>query len=185
MENIAKLNNIIEIYDYNRITPSNIQPELEVIYNYAKSCDIITEFGFGRGKSSSAMIAAKPKKVISYDICDHWALTDKWKKLATEIGVEFIYIQKSSIEVDIELTDMLFIDSWHTYEHKTKELDKHHSKVKKWIIIHDWKTCANIGEDGSKPGFKQAVMKFLFNHFDWKIKEECFNHNGYIIMERI
>ena len=51
--------------------------------------------------------------------------------------------------------------------------------------MHDWKTCANEGEDHSTPGFKDAVVEFLANHSQWKICEECFEHNGYIVMERI
>lgn len=184
MENIAKLESIDEIYEYNRTVPSNIQPEMEILFRYAKKVDHITEFGFGRGKSASAFIAARPRRVVSYDIKDHWDIAKKWTRLAEQIGVEFIYIQQSSIEANIEPTDLLFIDSWHTYDFKKKELSLHHDKIRYYIIMHDTKTCARIGEDGSKPGFAQAIDEFLREHPEWKIIEESLSHNGYVVMKR-
>ena len=95
MENVHNLQNMDLIYEYNRVTPSNIQPEMEMLYRYAKACEHITEFGFGRGKSSSALIAARPKKIVSYDVIDRYGIVEKWIRLATELNVDFVYIQLS------------------------------------------------------------------------------------------
>jgi hypothetical protein len=179
------MNNIDDIYEFNKKTPSNIQPEMEMLYTYARKCDHVTEFGFGRGKSSSAFIAARAKKVVSYDIKDQWELAKKWTALATDIGIDFKYIQKSSIEGEIEQTDLLFIDSWHTYTHKKTELEMHNHKVNKYIILHDTKTCAYVGEDGSRPGFMNAIHEFLTFHREWLMIENVLAHNGYIVLERI
>ena len=40
-------------------------------------------------------------------------------------------------QLEIEETDLLFIDTWHDYLQLKKELFRHSNKVKKYIILHD------------------------------------------------
>jgi hypothetical protein len=49
----------------------------------------------------------------------------------------FETIQYDSAKVDIEPTDLLFIDSKHTNKHLRAELSRHKDKVRKYIIFHD------------------------------------------------
>ena len=52
-----------------------------------------------------------------------------------EIQTEII--EDSDLNITINKTDILFIDSWHCYGQLIRELDLHHKNVNKYIILHD------------------------------------------------
>ena len=116
------------------------------------------------------------------------------------------------MDIEIEETDILFIDSWHIYGQLIRELNMHHKKVNKYIILHDttvdgvhseivripsrWNNRkkphylkiikdSNFNEYELKTGLWPAVEKFLENNKEWKIKERFTNNNGLTILEKI
>jgi hypothetical protein len=127
-----------------------IAPYMEVLRKYASECDHVTEFGINQVNSTYAFLAAKPNKLVSVDIdlnrrasqkIREFKGTNLWlvwaKRLADESGIVFETIQYDSAKVDIEPTDLLFIDSKHTNKHLRAELSRHKDKVRKYIIFHD------------------------------------------------
>ena len=101
--------------------------------------------------------------------------------------------------MDIDKTDMLFIDTLHTYNQLSKELRKHEGSVNKWIILHDTITFGQVDEgfyqNGeisdeisnqvvSKRGLYTALIDFLEENKNWKIKEHFTNNNGLTVIER-
>jgi len=127
-----------------------IAPYMEILRKYSEECEHITEFGINQVNSTYAFLAAKPKKLVSIDIDLHkrasksipefnrknlwllWAL-----KLAMNEGIDFVAIEGDDSKIDIEPTDLLFIDSKHTMGHLKLQLNKHKSLVSKYIIFHD------------------------------------------------
>ena len=96
----------------------------------------------------------------------------------------------NALEVEIDETDLLFIDTWHCYEQLRLELRRHASKVKKYIAFHDTQTYGTRSEEfmgrvGSN-GLLPAIIHFLIDTpNEWKFKIHRTNNNGLTVLERI
>lgn len=177
----AELNDIDSIFKFWVDTPSNMQREIMMINKYAKLCDHITEFGFGLGRSAASIMVTRPKTFISYDIRDYGP-RKLFEEIALKENVNFKFILGDTSKVEIEPTEMIFIDSWHTFEHKELEFKLHCKNVSKYILLHDTRTCGNKGEDGSTPGFIQAIRNFLEREKNWYVKEIQYDGNGITVL---
>jgi hypothetical protein len=100
------------------------------------------------------------------------------QKAADEIKKEFSFTQVNTIaeRFEIEPTDLLFIDTDHTYVQCSQELRQHSYKVKKFIIFHDTTT---YGAELNK-----AIEEFLEKNNDWMLREKLLNNNGLTIIAR-
>lgn len=143
---------------------------------YASMVDSVTEFGVYTGLSTAAFIAGKPKKVRSYDITTQYlTVLKELESCALSNNVDFKFEIASSLEVDIDETDLLFIDTVHEKDYCLKELNRHHMKAKRFIMLHDiisW------------PGVMQAAEEFLSNHDEWKVYEKDVNECGLLVLTR-
>lgn len=170
-------------------TNSDINQHLPILYEAAKECEHITEMGVRSGASTRAFLYAEPKKYIAYDL----NIDDEVNKLfeyCISIGKNYQYIQENVLNIEIEETDMLFIDTYHCYEQLSQELKLHSDKVKKYIAFHDTYTYARVGENldymkfsGTK-GILYAIEEFLEDNKNWKIVHDVDYNNGLIIIER-
>jgi hypothetical protein len=115
-------------------TPSDINEHLPTIIKYGQECDHITEMGVRSVLSTWGWLAAAPKtKLISYDLYNpsRWGGDIKEvEETAKTYGLNFKFIEANVLEIDIEETDLLFIDTWHHYNQLKAELKKHSSKAK-------------------------------------------------------
>jgi predicted O-methyltransferase YrrM len=175
------MKNIFEEYSKSQC---DICEHLIVLNKYASKCSHITEFGVRTGVSTSALITANPDVLISYDIDYNKQLIDECNNYAKNNNFIFNFVHKSTLDVSIDETDLLFIDTLHTYTQLKQELMLHHNKVKKYIIFHDTVSFGSIGEDGNK-GLLFAINEFLDEIKQWKIKEHYLNNNGLMILEKI
>jgi hypothetical protein len=187
-------------------TKSDINEHLPILKQYAEKCDHVTEMGARGGNSSVALMAANPNTFISYDYQydipeEHLrnsvtSLIKIFKEMQKD-GKNFYYIGKDVLTVNIEETDMLFIDTWHCYDQLKAELDLHAQKVKKYIAFHDTFLYGEMGEgypamDSNHPqrdklngtgGIKKAIFEFLEKYPNWKIVYETENNNGLMVIE--
>ena len=169
-------------------TPSDIHEHVPVLYELAKECDHITEMGVRFGVSTRAFLRANAK-LISYDIVtdqDVVRLVDEAKKA----GKDATFIEADVLNIDIEETDLLFIDTWHTYGQLKEELKRHSHKARKYIAFHDTNTYGlkNEGTDPlhpNKQGLLPAIIEFIIENKEWRFKEFRTNNNGLTILERI
>jgi hypothetical protein len=159
--------------------PSDINEHLPRLYSLARQCDHVTEFGMGHGRSTTAFLAAAPKKFVSVDVVFHNEV-HLLRALATRTS--FTFVQASTLEVEIEPTDLLFIDTRHTYAQLRAELARHAGQVSRWIALHDTTTFGAVGE-GGEPGLWPAVEEFLATG-GWKVSEKVENNNGLTVLER-
>lgn len=121
------------------------------------------------------------------------------QKLAKDLGIDFSFIEANSIEVNIEETDLLFIDTDHRYQHLMQELIMHSPKVKKYIVIHDTSGFYGHKEDlpfnhekrgelknsPEKYGLWPCVIDFLKDNNEWKLLQRYEDNSGMTIIERI
>lgn len=172
-----------ELYKQKCSKKCDINEHLPVLKEYASKVNHITEFGVRRGISTIALLAGKPKILISYDIDDKRFKNYKpYKKAAND--TKFTFVKADVLKIDIEETDLLFIDTYHTYEQLKKELILHSKKVKKYIIFHDVITFGKTGEDGKNPGLMQAISEFISDNKSWSIEKLLKNNNGLCIISK-
>ena len=128
---------------------------------YASKVSHITELGVYTGLTTTAFLLGQPKILRSYDITEkYFHIKPEIEKLATQSNIDFKFQLGDSCKIEIEPTEMLFIDTNHKEKITTQELNLHHSKVSKYIMLHDTTEW---------PGVMLAIAKFLPNHQEWKI----------------
>lgn len=189
---------IDEKFKINCQEPSDINEHLPTLLKYGKECEHITELGVRWVSSTWSLLLSNPKKMISIDIVKHPNI-DEVIELSKEYNIDYTFIESDVLDMEIENTDLLFIDTLHTYNQLIKELELHSIKVSKYIILHDTVTFGNTDEiiyDESsnliknqtvtKTGLKTAALDFLNSEIgkDWLIFEEYFNNNGLLIMKK-
>jgi len=162
---------------YNRHTnPLTLTVYHQLIRDLAEECETWTEFGIYQGHSLSAALLTKPKKVRGYDVSlDNYAESSHlFEKFAQENDIDFEIITDDTATCPvIDETDVLHIDSLHTYEHCKKELARHGNRVRKFILFHDT-TYA--------PKVYNAINEFIGR--DWKVVTRSTVGVGYTLIKR-
>ena len=161
---------------------TDINQHLPLLHKLANEVNHVTEFGVRDGQSTRAFLAADCI-LRSYDLYIEQNVK-KLFDLATASSLDKQYIQGSSLDVVIERTDLLFIDTDHNYNQLKKELYLHNSYVSKYIVMHDTTTYGGPSQ-GDPIGLLAAVMEFLADYNDWRVKYHTHHNNGLTILERI
>jgi hypothetical protein len=193
------MKNIETIYQINCQETSDINEHLPTLLDYGKKCDHITEMGVRWVSSTWALLMAKPKKMISYDIVWNENIS-KVIELSKEYELNYDFIKADVLTIEIEETDLLFIDTLHTYNQLISELLKHSDKVLKYIILHDTETFGFIDErvyehasdvvksiKNDKQGLWVAVTEFLESEKgkNWELEKKYTNNNGLSILKKV
>lgn len=165
-------------------TPSDINEHLPTLKALTEECETVTEMGVRYCVSTFAFLEGKPKKLTSIDIAHptsyvHQGGVQAYEKVlntAKAYGVDFDFIQASTLDIEIEPTDLLFIDTLHTGHQLRQELKLHADKAKKYIVFHDTVSCA----DELMP-----VINEWLAEGKWKVKEHYMNNNGILVAQRV
>lgn len=178
--------------------PSDINEHLETLIAYGKKSDSIVEMGVRWGDSTWAFLCAAPKKLRSYDIQppETWnASISEFEATAVQQNTDYSFTLANVLDVEIEQTDLLFIDTWHAYKQLKAELALHASKVRKYIILHDTTSYGDHDESsyegwgddwkGSGEGIWKAVEEFLANNPEWKLEKRYTNNNGLTVLSKV
>ena len=175
-----------EIYKQKCESVSDINQHLPTLKRYAEECEHITEMGVRWVVSTYAFMMGFPKKLVSIDLDSIEKFNikiDDLKNLASNNNIEFDFIVGDTRKIDINETDLLFIDTWHVYEQLKIELTLHGNKAKKYIIMHDTEERGERGEDGGL-GLNLAINEFISNNPHWEIHEHYPNCCGLTILKR-
>ena len=195
-----------KMYYTKYLYPSDINEHLPHLRRLAGECTSVTEIGIRDVVSTWAVLLGlaesdcKSPSYIGIDLnAPPLGSLILAHKLADENGVSFKFVQGNDMEIDIEPTDLLFIDTLHTYCHLTYELEKFSPQVNKYIALHDtdapwgfWDDSCYYGNyseypahiDRTKRGLWQAVVDFLDTHPEWRLSEHHFNNHGFTVLER-
>lgn len=168
---------IDERYDYYCQHAVDIKEHLPTLKRYASECDSIVEMGVRSIVSTWALLSGRPKSLTSIDIYHpsfYGANIDEVYSACLEEGISFNFLQASTLEITLDNTDLLFIDTLHTYDQLSKELLLHGNIANKFMIFHDTDCC---------PELKKAIAEFMQGG-SWKIREEFKNNNGLTVLER-
>jgi hypothetical protein len=179
--------------------PSDINEHIPTLIRYSKNCQHITEMGVRGIISTWAFLVAKPQKLISIDIQDPKVFggnIDLVYQCASDLNVDFQFKLENTLNMNIENTDLLFIDTWHCYRQLKAELNLHHINVNKYIILHDTNTYAHQDEKSyemwgdnwkahENGGLWKAVKEFIADNKNWEIYEKFENNNGLTVLKRL
>lgn len=169
-------------YDKAAHTPSDINEHLPTLRSLAERCDHVTEMGTRSAVSTSALLAAQPKKLICYDLQRSAAVSDL---LRIAGKTDMTFHQADVLQVDIEETDLLFIDTYHVYSQLQNELALHAGKARRFIALHDTTIFGEVGETPGHKGLWPAVTEFLVAHPEWTLLHRYENNNGLTVLSRV
>src|SRR5574343_1003431 len=174
----AVLSKLLERFTQLCAVPSDINEHLPTLRKYARECAHVTEFGVRNAVSTVALAAGFPKRMVSYDIIP---MPPAIERLI--IGeVDFTFRLADVLQIEIVQTDLLFIDTLHTYDQLSAELAKHAGQVRKYIAFHDTETFGVIGEKQQR-GIMPAIEEFLWLNPLWKVHETYRNNNGLMVLK--
>ena len=162
--------------------PSDIVDHLPRLLELARNHKHITEFGVHVGNSTVAFLAARPKVLVSYDTRTYLD-PDKFRQFAKYADVDWQFRLANVLEIEIESTDLLLIDSWHHYHQLKAEFELHAGKVRHQMVLHDTETNGQEGS-GGHPGMWPAVEE-LCHEGEWKIEKHWPECNGLTLLRRI
>lgn len=151
---------------------SDMALHMPTLKKFASECKSVTEFGVRYGSSSIALLSALPLSYVGYDLMPPPAFL---KPVCDENNILYRFFQKK-IEPGIcfGLTDLLLVDSTHTYEQVSFELT-FAPCVTKYIILHDTHYFECV---------KNAMQDFLAQHSEWEICYDIELSFGLTILQR-
>jgi cephalosporin hydroxylase len=177
--------------------PFDIMIFQELIFKIRPSIIIET----GTGKGGSALFYASIQKLMN--IVDRNVITidieDKTNvNLTNYMDLNIVKLNGSSLNPNIheiidlyvlpELTTMVFLDSWHSYDHVLEEMEIYSEYVSKgsYMIVEDSHVNGHpiVWKWGKGP--YEAIDEFRSRHDNFEIDKTCernlitFNPNGYL-----
>lgn len=195
-----------EIYESECRNTSDINEHLPVLRQLANECSSVVEIGVRTIVSTWGIILGisensyLEKTYVGIDL--EYPPSDRLqliKQLAVDNGVDFTFWRINDMHIAIEPTDLLFIDSLHTYCHLTYELETLSPNVSKYICMpgtsepwgdrDDSEYHGNYAEypswyNKTKRGLWPAVADFLKRHPEWSLFERRTNNHGFTILKR-
>lgn len=85
------------------------------------------------------------------------------------------------IIADLPENDLLFIDTKHTAEHLTEELNTYAPRCRRFIVLHDTETFGERGENGSL-GLRFAIADFCDAHPQWAVIDHTKDQHGLTVL---
>lgn len=162
---------------------SDICEHLPYLSKITEECEHVTELGVGWAQSTRAFMR-HDVVLHSYEFQPAPGITEFFLN-ARSSGRNVTLHHADTRTVEIEETDLLFVDSLHVYEQVKEELRLHADKARKYIVFHDTTTYAERGEFGGK-GIWPAVQEFIDENVGkWELIERFENCNGLTVLKRV
>lgn len=155
-------------------TPTDINEHIPTLRSLAEKCTSVIELGVREGWSTRAFLTQKIK-LRSYDIV-MWPYVAHLFQTMKNIGRDFDYIHASSLDIELDMCDMIFFDTEHTYEQLSKELVLHGNKANKYLVFHDTTSYESV--------LMPAIDEFMRFNPQWAIQHRYYNNNGLLVLER-
>jgi len=167
---------ITQLYQAARGTSRDLDQHMDQLRLLAGLCDNITEIS--KRKESTIAFVASGRPVISYNT----ESGDQTYQTLIRIAPNFQWHDQNSTQVEsIAATDLLFIDSEHTYARLKEELNKYATAVRRFIILHDTQLHGERGADNG-PGLNQALREFTADNPAWFVYYYTPNQFGLTVL---
>ncbi len=170
---------IEELYEQVRNTKWSLNEHMPRLRELAAECRHITEFSHTRESliALAAAVASNGGELVSYNTDRNAAVV---RLLTPQIGLSAL---DSPDVAAIEPTDLLFLDTKHTYSRLGEELAKFAPRVDRYLVLHDTVLHGVRGEDGG-PGLLAAVKEFLDANPRWFVASHAANQYGLTVLAR-
>ena len=160
-------------YQFHREADNDFNIHMPMLRGLAERCNRVTEMGVRTGISTRALLPVS-KWLRSYDLYIDPYVENLFEE-ARRIGHDAQYIKANTLSLEIEETDMLFIDTDHTYQQLSSELMLHGEKVKKWLVFHD------TGEPYAGV-MLPAIMEYMAHHPRWRVLYHTRELHGFTVL---
>ncbi len=186
-----------EVGDFNEHVP--------ILKKYSEECSSILELGIHRLVSTWAILKGI-KENGKYTAVGKWEISmlnrNDLDNVCKAKGVTTKILIKNEMTIpliEFEDVDLIFVDALHTYCHVLWELNTYSFLSSKYIILHDteapWGNADDTeykgdyseypeSYDKNKKGVLPAIVDFLNDHPEWKMKERLLNNHGLVVLER-
>lgn len=156
--------------------PRDLDQHLPKLHELAAQCEHVTEFS-GRRESMIAFAAGLAESAIRnpQSATTLWSYNSELDPLAHKAHALYmrgggnLFHKNATVESvpAIDETDLLFLDTKHTYQRVRQELETFGPRSRRYIVLHDTQIYGERGEDGG-PGILQAVREFLNQRPEWE-----------------
>ncbi len=173
-------NTVAELFELVKNKPRDLDKHIPIFSTLVEGCQNVTEFS--KRKESTVVWAASKsvERVTSFNVEADDPLLQRLLALDSRVNLQ----RKASREVpDIDLTDLLFIDSEHTSRRLLAELQTYAPRVSRWIVMHDTGIYGQTGEDGA-PGLLTAIRTFLEENSSWFVAYHTREQYGLTVLGR-
>jgi Glycosyl transferase family 2 len=170
--------NLDNVFDKIRQIPRDLNQHMEKFKELSSKVGHVTEFS-DRKESMIGFLAGRPKKFISHN-SENEAVVRITTEFAKQEGLDFEHIPNSSTNGEIEETDLLFLDTRHDFQFVLEHLNKYHSKVKRFIVLHDTAIFGEKFNDG--PGILPALRLFMGKNRQWTIVHHTMDQYGLTVL---
>lgn len=175
----AEADTIEQIFEWTSGQERDLDKHLPKLRELATGCQTVVEFS-KRRESLVAWAASGAKRVVSYNL-ERDPLVDRVAELCSNVQVS---PRTSDMVPQIEECELLFIDSTHTEDVLTKELNKYHTKVNHYIVLHDTAIYGERGEDGQAGGLRLAMRKFMRANPEWSVVYHTQDQYGLTVLSK-
>jgi hypothetical protein len=169
--------------------PRDFNDHIPFLASFAERCGRVAEFS-GRRDSMVALTAC-PGSIWSYNDESHDPLgqliADIQVRSTTTSKIQTLHRFPHGVQASLTVTlpepvDLLFLDTLHTGERITAELDRHASKSLRWIVIHDTELFRTEGDGGS--GMGDAIDNWVAANPEWFVMMHIMHQHGLTILSR-
>jgi tetratricopeptide (TPR) repeat protein len=172
---------LAQLYRSACTTPSDIHEHLPLLYALARRCRHVTEVGTRSGASTTALLYGQPEVLVCYGTAKAPAV-ERLEGLAGHTA--FRFHRTDVLPVEIEETEVLFLDTWQVGDHLPQQLARHAGKAGKYIILSGTTLPAEVGDTEPQPE-AWATIEELVREGTFRIKQRLTNNNGLTVLERV
>lgn len=155
----------------------------------AAQCNHCTEFGIRTGNSTTALLYGLAQrigggKLVSYDIESPNIDVDLRALLPAKVAWEVKQADTRFVRNLVDVTDLLFIDTMHTYAQVKEEL-RCAGVVRRYLVFHDTARDVNwLRGEHNQEGIGRAIEEFMDATPTWRPLIHFTHCNGLLVLER-
>lgn len=162
--------------------PSDMRDHLPKLKEIAAGRRVI-EFGTRRGVSTVALLAGRPRSLITYDIIRTQDV-DKLEKMAAEADIPFEFRNEDIEKLDeVPACTCGFVDAMHNADSVAQYLVLLFEAGASLIALHDTASFKHAGDLPGTRGVYDAVEDFIRAFPEWRITYHTDACYGFTVIE--
>lgn len=163
------INTLEEAFQWAVTHPRDMEKHLPKLKELAAQCDHVTEISY-RKESTVALAAGEPRVLVSFNSEGR----DPVSMSLDSAAKGRLELVRSGVHPDhvgsFHPTDLLFMDTIHTYALTLALLQRHARHTKRFIVLHDTQLYGYRDEgEADGPGMWAAIRVFMTENPQWSV----------------